>query len=123
MLSGSVIVRDFVYNIPFLSVKSFKEKSNLAKEGLVYYQFGKAVINYFLRLNKFSAMIRSGPVGKSYLVYRYGNATNMKGKLISICSSANYNASIIKKKVVVGSVMFVEEGGEDYTFHNFKPEL
>lgn len=123
LLSGSVIVRDFVYNIPFLSVKSFKEKSNLSKQGLVYYHFGKAVINYFLRLNKFSAMIRSGQVGKSYLVYRYGNATNMKGKLISICSSANYNASVIKKKVVVGSVMFIEEGGENYTFHNFKPDL
>lgn len=122
-LIGSVIVRDFLYNVPVRSVMNYKEQSKQSDRGLVYYQFGKAVLSNFLHVNRFNKMIRSGQVDTSDSVYRMGHATFGDKKLISLSSSANHNASVMKNKAVKGAVMFLEEGGEEYTFHTFKPDV
>jgi len=73
-------------------------------------------------VNKFTAVIRSGQVDKSDAVFRMGHTTFAEDKLISLSSSANYNAELLRNKYVKGAVMFLEEAGEDYTFHTFKPD-
>merc|ERR1719317_599798 len=89
---GSVIVRDFLYNVPSEAVKSYKETSKESDRGLVLYQFGEMVLNNFLQVNKFTAMIRSGPIDDREEVYSVGHATFAENKLISLSSSANSNA-------------------------------
>jgi len=121
-LIGSVIVRDFLYNVPMKSVTTYKEQSTQADRGLVFYQFGKAVLSRFLDSNRFKKMIRSGEVDQGDTVYRMGHTTFGDKKLISLSSSANHNASVMKNKTVKGAVMFLEEGGEEFTFHTFKPD-
>jgi len=121
-LIGSVIVRDFLYNVPMKSVMNYKEQSKNTDKGLVYYQFGKVVLNNFLHVNKFTAVIRSGQVDNTDAVFRMGHTTFANDKLISLSSSANYNAEMARNKSVKGAVMFLEEVGEDYTFHTFKPD-
>lgn len=122
-LIGSVIARDFLYNVPIKSVTNYKEQAKSSDKGLVYYQFGKPVLNRFLNVNKFSKMIRSGPVDNGDTVFRLGHATFGDRKMISLSSSANYNAAVMKNKAVKGAVMFLEEGGEEFTFHTFKPDV
>merc|ERR1712203_336661 len=39
-LIGSVIVRDFLYNVPAEDASTYKEQTNKSDKGLVYYQFG-----------------------------------------------------------------------------------
>jgi len=121
-LIGSVIVRDFLYNVPTEDASSYKEQKNQSDRGLVYYQFGRSVLNNFLQANRFNKVIRSGQVDKSDTVFRIGQTTIGDKKLISLSSSANYNASVIKNKGVKGAVMFLEQGGEEFTFHTFKPD-
>jgi len=121
-LIGSVIVRDFLYNVPAEDASTYKEQSNKSDRGLVYYHFGWSVLNHFLQANRFNKVIRSGQVDKSDTVFRIGHTTFGEKKLVSLSSSANYNASVIKNKGVKGAVMFLEEGGEEFTFHTFKPD-
>merc|ERR1719317_1015565 len=71
-LIGSVIVRDFLYNVPMQSVAHYKEQSTKKDKGLVYYEFGKSVLQSFLGINKFTTMVRSGQVNKSDAVFRLG---------------------------------------------------
>merc|ERR1719447_2005395 len=47
-LIGSVIVRDFLYNVPMKSAINFKERSTQSDRGLVYYEFGATVLSKFL---------------------------------------------------------------------------
>lgn len=119
-LIGSVIARDFLYNVPMANVSFYKEVSKPTDKGLVFYHFGPNVLANFLKKNSFSAMIRSGQVNKNEAVYRNGYTMFAKDTLISLSSSANYNFARLKKKEVKGAVMFVEEDGDDYTFHTFK---
>merc|ERR1719317_903392 len=121
-LIGSVIVRDFLYNVPMDKVGNYKQQQIRTDRGLIFYHFGEDVLNNFLDVNKFSKIIRSGPVDGSDKVYRVGHTSFNYNKLISICSSANHNATIMKHKPVKGAVMFLEQGGEDITFHTFKAE-
>jgi len=121
-LIGSVIVRDFLYNVPMKSAITFKERSTQSDRGLVYYEFGETVLSKFLQANKFKRVIRSGELDKSDTVYRMGYTTFGEKKIISLSSSANYNASVMKNKAVRGAVMFLEESGEEFTFHTFKPD-
>lgn len=121
-LIGSVIVRDYLYNIPSEEVKSYKETSKETDRGLVLYYFGKDMLINFLKVNKFTAMIRSGPINDSEDVYRMGYSTFAEEKLISLCSSANSNAAMMKNKSVKGAVMYLDGEGEHFTFHTFKPD-
>jgi len=121
-LIGSVIVRDFIYNIPVEGRISYKKQSNDSDKGLVYYHFGKGVLNNFLNKNRFTKVIRTGPVNMTDAVFRLGHTTFAENRLISISSSANYNSVVINNKFVKGAVMFLEETGEDFTFHTFKPD-
>merc|ERR1711920_720707 len=57
-LIGSVIVRDFLYNVPTEDASNYKEQTNQSDEGLVFYHFGPNVLSSFLTHNKFTAMIR-----------------------------------------------------------------
>jgi len=122
-LIGSVIVRDFLYNVPSIAVKRYKEISKESDRGLVLYQFGEMALNTFLQVNKFSAIIRSGPIDDSEEVFRVGHATFAENKLISLCSSANFNAAELKNKSVKGAVMFLDLEGQNFTFHSFKPDV
>jgi len=121
-LIGSVIVRDFLYNVPSKTESHYKEQQKQTDRGLFYYQFGKNALSNFLRMNRFQKVIRSGQVDKSDKVYRVGHESFAENKLISINSSANYNSLMMKNKTVRGAVMFLEEFGEDFTFHTFKPD-
>jgi len=122
-LIGSVIVRDFLYNVPSMAVKRYKEISKESDRGLVLYQFGEMALNTFLQVNKFSHIIRSGPIDESEEVFRVGHATFAENKLISLCSSANFNAAELKSKSVKGAVMFLDLEGQNFTFHSFKPDV
>lgn len=122
-LIGSVIVRDFLYNVPSITVKRYKEISKDSDRGLVLYQFGEMALSHFLQVNKFTAIIRSGPIDDSEEVYRVGHATFAENKLISLCSSANFNAAELKNKSVKGAVMFLNLEDENFTFHSFKPDV
>jgi len=121
-LIGSVIVRDFLYNIPVKGQLSYKQQSKSTDKGLIYYQFGKGVLHNFLNENRFTKVIRTGQIDKSDAVFRLGHTTFADNKLISISSSANYNFTVTKNKIVKGAVMFLEAIGEDFTFHTFKPD-
>lgn len=122
-LIGSVIVRDFLYNVPSLAVKRYKEISKESDRGLVLYQFGEMALDTFLQVNKFTAVIRAGPIDDSEEVFRVGHATFADNKLISLCSSANFNAAELKNKSVKGAVMFLDLEGQNFTFHSFKPDV
>jgi len=121
-LIGSVIVRDFLYNIPLETVLHHKEQSTKFDKGLVYYEFGKANLQTFLSNNKFTKMVRSGQVNNSDAVFRNGHSGFGNDKLISINSSANYNYTILRNKAIKGAVMFTDEEGDDFIFHTFKPD-
>jgi len=121
-LIGSVIVRDFLYNVPMKAVNNYKQQQTSSDRGLIFYQFGKDVLNNFLRTNSFTKIIRTGRVDRGDTVFRVGHTSFNDNKLISISSSANHNAKIMKNKTVKGAVMFLEQGGEDFTFHTFKPD-
>jgi len=121
-LIGSVIVRDFLYNVPSKGVMNYKEQQKTTDRGLFFYQFGKVALNNFLRMGKFQKVIRSGQVDRSDTVFRVGHESFAENHLISINSSANYNALMMKNKAVKGAVMFLEEEGVDFTFHTFKPD-
>merc|ERR1712060_199242 len=122
-LIGSVIVRDFLYNVPALAVKRYKEISKESDRGLVLYQFGEMALDTFLQVNKFTAVIRAGPIDDSEEVFRLGHATFADNKLVSLCSSANFNAAELKNKSVKGAVMFLDLEGQNFTFHSFKPDV
>jgi len=119
-LIGSVIARDFLYNVPMQAVSFYKEVSKPTDKGLVFYHFGPNDLSRFLQHNKFTALIRGGQVNKNDAVFRNGYTMFAQDTLISLSSSANYNFARLKNKGVKGAVMFLEEEGEDHTFHTFK---
>jgi len=121
-LIGSVIVRDFLYNIPRKTVSRYTDQITEEDKGLVYYEFGKDDLQTFLHNNKFTKMVRSGNVNYSDDVFRNGHSSFCEDKLISINSSANYNYAILRNKAVKGAVMFMDEEGENFVFHTFKPD-
>jgi len=121
-LRGSVIVRDFLYNIPRESVLRYTDQTTKLDKGLVYYEFGKNDLQWFLYNNKFTKMVRSGNVNNSEDVFRNGHSSFGDDKLISINSSANFNYAILRNKAVKGAVMFMDEEGDDFVFHSFKPD-
>jgi len=119
-LIGSVIVRDFLYNIYVEKVTQYKEQSTSFDKGLVFYEFGKKSLETFLRHNKFTKMVSSGQVNKSDSVIRNGHTSF--ATMVSVNSSANHNYSLLKNKTVKGAVMFVDEESDDFVFHTFKPD-